>query len=112
MADCIFCRIVAGEIPARVVTEDDEVVAIEDVNPQAPVHVLVMPRRHVSDAREVGEDGLMSRVVAIANRVAELKGVSNGGYRLVVNVGPDAGMTVPHLHMHVLGGRAMSWPPG
>lgn len=112
MADCIFCRIAAGELPARVVAEDDEVIAIEDVAPQAPVHVLVLPRRHVVDIRGVGDDGLLPRLVAIANRVAAEKGVGDGGYRLVVNVGADGGQTVPHLHMHVLGGRPMTWPPG
>jgi histidine triad (HIT) family protein len=95
-----------------VVAEDDEVIAIEDIAPAAPVHVLVMPRRHVVDLREVGEDGLMARLVATANRVADEKGVGGGGYRVVVNVGRDAGQAVPHLHLHVLGGRALAWPPG
>lgn len=112
MADCIFCRIATGEVPSRVVTEDDHVIAIEDLNPQAPVHVLVLPRRHVADAREVGDDGLMDRVVAAANRVASIKGMLDDGYRLVVNVGRDGGQTVGHLHLHVLGGRSMTWPPG
>jgi histidine triad (HIT) family protein len=112
MADCIFCRIAAGEAPARVVAEDDDVIAIEDIAPQAPVHVLVIPRRHVADVREVGEDGLMARLVSTANWVAALEGVAGGGYRLVVNVGPDGGQQVPHLHLHVLGGRALAWPPG
>jgi histidine triad (HIT) family protein len=112
MADCIFCRIAAREVPATVVTEDDEVLAIEDIAPQAPVHVLVMPRRHVADVREVGDDGLLQRVLATANRVAVLKGVADAGYRLVVNVGEDGGQEVPHLHLHVLGGRRLTWPPG
>jgi histidine triad (HIT) family protein len=112
MADCIFCRIGSGELPARVVAEDDEVIAIEDVAPQAPVHVLVLPRRHVTDLREVGDDGLVGRLVATANRVAAEKGVAGDGYRVVVNVGANGGQTVPHLHVHVLGGRAMTWPPG
>jgi histidine triad (HIT) family protein len=112
MADCIFCRIAAGEVPARVVAEDDTVIAIDDINPAAPVHVLVMPRRHLADLREVGDDGLMARLVATANRVAADRGVGDGGYRLVVNVGRDGGQEIPHLHLHVLGGRAMAWPPG
>jgi histidine triad (HIT) family protein len=112
MADCIFCRIAAREVPATVVAEDDEVIAIEDIAPQAPVHVLVIPRRHVADIREVGEDGLLQRVVATANRVAEQRGVAGAGYRLVVNVGADGGQEVPHLHVHVLGGRRLAWPPG
>jgi histidine triad (HIT) family protein len=108
----MFCRIAAGEVPARVVAEDDGVLAIEDLNPQAPVHVLVLTRRHLADIREVDDDGLLGRLVATANRVAAEKGVAEPGYRLVVNVGPDAGQTVAHLHLHVLGGRRMSWPPG
>ena len=112
MADCVFCRIAAGAAPARVVAEDDGVLAIEDVNPQAPVHVLVIPRRHLADAREAGDDGLMGRLVATANRVAAERGLGERGYRLVINVGRDGGQAVPHLHLHVLGGRAMAWPPG
>jgi histidine triad (HIT) family protein len=112
MADCIFCRVAAGELPATVVAEDDGVLVIEDLNPQAPVHVLVLPRRHVADIRELDDDGLLGRLVATANRVAEAKGVAGSGYRLVANVGQDAGQTVAHLHLHVLGGRPMSWPPG
>jgi histidine triad (HIT) family protein len=112
MADCVFCRIGAGEIPARVVVEDDEVIAIEDLAPQAPVHVLVLPRRHLADLREVDDDGLAGRLIATANRVASLKGVAGDGYRVVVNIGANGGQTVPHLHVHVLGGRAMTWPPG
>jgi histidine triad (HIT) family protein len=112
MADCVFCRIAAGELPATVVAEDEEALAIEDIAPQAPVHVLVIPRRHVSGLPEVGDDGLAARLVALANRVAELKGVAAGGYRVVVNVGRDAGQAVHHLHLHVLGGRRLGWPPG
>lgn len=112
MADCIFCRIVAGELPAQVVAEDDGVLAVEDVNPQAPVHVLVLPRQHVADIREVDDDGLLGRLVATANRVAADRGVAGSGYRLVVNTGPEAGQSVAHLHLHVLGGRPMGWPPG
>lgn len=112
MADCVFCGIAAGEVPARVVAEDDCVIAIEDLNPQAPVHVLVMPRQHLVDLREVGDDGLVDRLVATANQVAAAKGVAEDGYRVVVNVGSHGGQTVPHLHVHVLGGRPMTWPPG
>ena len=112
MADCIFCRIAAGEAPARVVAEDPDVLAIEDVRPQAPVHVLVIPRQHVADLREVGEEGLLARLMATAKRVAAIKEVADAGYRVVVNVGADGGQEVPHLHLHVLGGRSMTWPPG
>lgn len=111
MADCVFCRIVAGKAPAHVVAEDDVAVAFEDIRPQAPVHVLVVPRRHVANARDA-EDGLMGRLVAMANRVAGVKGIAESGYRLVANVGRDAGQDVLHLHLHVLGGRPLAWPPG
>ena len=112
MADCIFCRIAAGEAPARVVAEDDDVVAFEDVRPQAPLHVLVIPRRHVAGVHEVAEDGLLGRLVATAGRVAVERGVAEDGYRLVVNAGADGGQEVLHLHLHLLAGRPMTWPPG
>jgi histidine triad (HIT) family protein len=112
VADCVFCRVAAGEVPARIVAEDERVVAFEDINPQAPVHVLVIPRDHVVDIRGVGDGETLGRLVATANRVAEMKGVAGDGYRLVVNVGPDAGQSVLHLHVHVLGGRRLGWPPG
>lgn len=112
MAGCVFCRIAAGDLPATVVAEDEEALAIEDIAPQAPVHVLVIPRRHVSGLPEIGDGGLAGRLVVLANRVAELKGVAGGGYRVVVNVGRDAGQAVHHLHLHVLGGRRLGWPPG
>lgn len=114
MPDCLFCSIVAGDIPSDVVLETDDVVAFRDVNPQAPVHVLVVPRRHVEDlhALDAGDDALLGELVRVARRVADEEGVAAGGYRVVVNVGPDAGMSVPHLHLHVLGGRPFAWPPG
>lgn len=112
LADCIFCRIVAGEVKSNIVQQDDQVVAIEDLNPQAPVHVLVLPKRHLADIREVDDPDLLFRIFSVANQVADVKGVAAGGYRLVINSGPDAGQTVQHLHVHVLGGRQMSWPPG
>lgn len=112
MADCIFCRIVAREVPARVLAEDEDVIAIADIAPQAPVHALVIPRRHVADPRDVDDPGLFARLVATAASVAAREGVADGGYRVVVNVGRDGGQTVSHLHVHVLGGRPMVWPPG
>jgi histidine triad (HIT) family protein len=111
--DCVFCRIVAGEIPAKVVARDDGIVAIEDVNPQAPVHLLVMPVEHhanigeLSDARDAE---LMARLIGLASKLGREKG--KNGYRLVMNTGPDGGQTVDHLHVHVLAGRFMTWPPG
>jgi histidine triad (HIT) family protein len=112
--DCIFCRIVHGEIAAQVVREDTDTIAFRDLNPQAPVHVLVVPRRHiasVNDATEAERDVLGGLIVA-ARAVAQAEQLAESGYRLVLNTGPDAGQTVPHVHLHVLGGRAMRWPPG
>jgi histidine triad (HIT) family protein len=111
--DCLFCRIVADEIPSDRVLEDDDVVAFRDVNPQAPTHVLVVPRRHVPDVDTLGVDdaGLLSSLFAAVRRVAELENLSKG-YRVVTNVGAESGQSVFHLHLHVLGGRRMEWPPG
>jgi histidine triad (HIT) family protein len=111
--NCLFCKLVAGEIPSDRVHEDDEVVAFRDINPQAPTHVLAIPRRHIADARALTEtDGpLLERLFAVLRDIAEDEGL-DAGYRIVTNVGPDAGQTVFHLHLHLLGGRPMSWPPG
>lgn len=111
MTECLFCRIVAGEIPAQVVYEDDAVVAFRDVNPQAPVHVLVVPREHVPTLTAAAAD-LVGRVAAAATTVAAQQGIEESGYRTVVNTGPDAQQSVPHLHFHVIGGRQLGWPPG
>jgi histidine triad (HIT) family protein len=113
-ADCIFCRIVAGEIPADVVLRSEHALAFRDLNPQAPVHVLVIPLRHVDNAATVSHDDaeVMADMVVAARRVAEAEGVADSGYRLVLNVGDDGGNTVGHLHLHVLGGRRLGWPPG
>jgi histidine triad (HIT) family protein len=112
-ADCLFCRIVAGEIPATKVHADDTVVAIRDIGPQAPTHVLVIPTRHVESAADLTEaDGpMLGRMFAVAAGIAKAEGL-DGGWRLVTNVGPDAGQSVAHLHVHLLGGRRMTWPPG
>ena len=114
MADCIFCRIVAGEIPARVVLENEHAIAFHDLDPKAPTHVLVIPRRHVAsiDAMADGDEELIGRVMAMARDVARAEGVDGGGYRLVTNIGANAGQSVDHLHIHVLGGRRLTWPPG
>jgi histidine triad (HIT) family protein len=114
MSDCIFCSIAAHETPSSIVREDDLVVAIRDNAPQAPVHVLVMPRDHVASVAELGSDQpeLWNRMLTVARDVAQSEGVAGDGYRLVVNVGRKGGQTVSHLHMHVLGGRQMVWPPG
>ncbi len=112
-ADCLFCRIAAGEIPATKVHEDDLVLAIRDINPQAPTHVLVLPLAHIASAADLVEaDGpLLGRLFAVAARIARDEGLG-GGWRLVTNVGSDAGQSVDHLHLHLLGGRPMTWPPG
>ena len=109
----IFERICSKEIPAKIVYEDEEVVAFVDINPQAPVHVLVVPRRHIARISEATEQdqALLGRLLLKAARVADSLGLS-GGYRLVINNGPDGGESVPHLHCHILGGRRLAWPPG
>lgn len=114
MENCLFCRIVAGEIPADVVARTSGTVAFRDINPQAPVHVLVVPTEHIDDAAalDTGHAAMLAELHTTARSVAETEGLSATGYRLVFNVGDDAGNTVPHLHLHVLGGRALAWPPG
>lgn len=115
MTDCIFCRIASGEIPAKVVKRTADAVAFHDLNPQAPVHVLVIPTRHLTAARDArGEEGtqLLGRTLAFATEVATELGLDAGGYRIVTNSGADGGQTVLHLHFHLLGGRRMTWPPG
>jgi histidine triad (HIT) family protein len=114
MSDCLFCRIVAGEIPASIVAEDDELLAFRDINPQAPVHLLVIPRRHIANtaASVEGDEALLGRLLRFGCRVAAESGVAASGFRLVLNNGPDSGEAVPHLHLHVLGGRPLAWPPG
>jgi histidine triad (HIT) family protein len=114
MTNCIFCRIASGDIPANVVYQDDQVVAFRDLNPQAPTHVLVIPRRHVATLNDLGEAdaGLVGRMYLAARQIAADEGVAERGYRTVFNCNADAGQSVFHLHLHVLGGRPMGWPPG
>lgn len=111
--DCLFCRIVAGEIPSDRVHEDDDVLAFRDIAPKAPTHVLVIPRRHIPDAHALtAADGdLLAKLFGVARSVADRAGLENG-YRVVTNIGPESGQTVFHLHFHLLGGRPMAWPPG
>ncbi|MEI8260957.1 MAG: histidine triad nucleotide-binding protein [Actinomycetes bacterium] len=113
MSDCLFCAIVAGDIPADIVWRNDDVVAFRDINPQAPVHVLVIPTVHMSDVEELAlsDPPLAASMLEAATRVAELEGVS-GSFRLVFNTGAGAGQSVFHAHAHVLGGRDFTWPPG
>jgi histidine triad (HIT) family protein len=114
MAGCLFCNIVAGKTPADVVLDNEHVLAFRDIRPVAPVHVLVIPKVHLPGIHEATAEhaAVLGQVLLGARDVAEKLGLGNGGYRLVVNQGPDAGQTVFHLHCHVLGGRAMAWPPG
>jgi histidine triad (HIT) family protein len=111
--DCLFCRIVSKDVPAQVVLDSDDVLAFRDVNPQAPTHILVIPKEHIASLEAVGErhGPLLASLVAAVNEVAREDGVA-GGFRVVTNVGRAAGQSVDHLHLHVLGGRGMTWPPG
>lgn len=110
--DCIFCKIVAGEIPCDKVMETDSVLAFRDINPQAPTHVLVIPKKHVPGVPDATEDDDLGGLLLACKEVARLEGVDRTGYRLVINSGQQGGQTVNHLHVHVLGGRQMTWPPG
>lgn len=113
-ADCIFCRIAQGEIPAQVVREDDDTIAFRDLDPKAPLHVLVIPKRHIGSVNDVrsSDRELMGSLFVAAREIAESEGVAGTGYRLVMNTGSGAGQSVHHVHLHVLGGRALTWPPG
>lgn len=111
-ASCIFCRIASGEIPSARVMESEHCLAFRDLSPQAPTHVLVIPRRHVGSLNELDDPALASALFAMARDVARAEGIAESGYRVVANTNGDGGQTVFHLHLHVLGGRAMRWPPG
>ncbi len=114
MADCLFCAIVAGEVPATTVLETDRILAFRDIDPQAPMHVLVIPKEHYPDvaALAAADGGLLGEVISGAHNVAAGEGVSQTGYRVVFNTGAHAGQAIPHVHGHVLGGRFLAWPPG
>ena len=114
MPTCLFCRIVRREIPASLVYEDDQIVAFNDINPQAPTHVLIIPKRHVEtlNALEAGDDPLIGAMARVAASIAQDRGIADSGYRTVCNTNRDAGQTVFHIHLHLLGGRALGWPPG
>ncbi len=113
--DCLFCKIVSGAIPAKRVFEDDQAIAFRDINPQAPTHILVVPKKHLASLADVGstqeDEELLGHLLAIVVQIARNESLS-GGYRTVINTGSDGGQTVDHLHLHLLGGRAMHWPPG
>ena len=112
--NCLFCKIVAGEIPAALVHEDARAVAFRDINPQAPTHVLVIPRAHIESLNDAAQtdEPLLGHLLRVAARVANREGLSESGYRTVVNTGADAGQSVFHVHVHLLGGRNLAWPPG
>ena len=112
--DCIFCKIVAKEIPSNIVYQDERVTAFRDTNPQMPVHTLIVPNVHIANTEEIepGQAEAVGALLVAAREVARLEGVTESGYRLAINTGRDANNVVPHLHMHLLGGRRMTWPPG
>jgi len=112
--DCLFCRIAAGEIPAKIVREDAIAVAFEDINPHAPLHVLVVPRQHIATLNELtdGDEALVGHLVGMARDIARDRGFDDSGYRTVFNCNADGGQTVFHIHLHLLGGRSLTWPPG
>jgi histidine triad (HIT) family protein len=114
MTDCLFCKIVERKIPAAIVHEDEQTLAFDDINPQAPVHTLVIPKTHLATVQSCGpqDQGLLGQLLLVCAAVANQKGLAESGYRLVTNTGWDGGQTVFHLHVHVLGGRRMAWPPG
>jgi histidine triad (HIT) family protein len=110
--NCLFCKIVAGEIPAKLVAETLDAIAFRDIDPKAPVHVLVVPRLHADSLAVAKDEAMLGHLLAFAAQVAEHEGIAESGYRTVVNTRKDGGQTVDHLHLHVLGGRHMNWPPG
>jgi histidine triad (HIT) family protein len=114
MADCLFCRIIAGEIPGTFVYQDERIVALNDINPQAAMHVLVVPRRHIASLNDLSpaDDALVGEMTRVAAKIAGEHGHAERGYRTVFNCNADAGQTVFHIHLHVLGGRRLGWPPG
>lgn len=114
VSDCLFCAIADGQVPATRVLESDRALAFRDINPQAPVHVLVISKQHHQDVAAIAKagDGLLDDLVTLAHEVARAEGVADTGYRVVFNTGADAGQTVQHVHAHVLGGRSLDWPPG
>src|ERR1043166_2283771 len=114
MTDCLFCKIVKREIPGSIVYEDERVLAFNDINPQAPTHVLIVPKRHIPSLSDLApdDDALVGELVRRAAAIAKARGIANGGFRTVFNTNRDAGQTVFHIHLHLLGGRSLHWPPG
>jgi histidine triad (HIT) family protein len=114
MSDCLFCKIIKREIPASIVYEDDQILAFNDINPQGPTHVLVLPKRHIASLSELtqSDDALVGEIIRRAAHIAAERGIAAGGFRTVFNTNRDAGQTVFHIHLHLIGGRSMGWPPG
>jgi histidine triad (HIT) family protein len=114
MENCIFCKIAAGLIPSNKVYEDESIFAFRDINPEAPVHILIIPKKHISSVNdlELGDEELIGKIFITAKKIAKDEGISESGFRIVTNCGRDGGQTVPHLHFHILGGRNLKWPPG
>jgi histidine triad (HIT) family protein len=114
MADCLFCKIIAGEIPSTKVYEDDYVLAFRDIEPQAPQHIIIIPKAHIASANEITAENssLIGKIFEVASKIAKELGFSENGYRIVNNCGEDGGQTVGHIHFHLLGGRNLQWPPG
>ncbi len=110
--DCLFCKIVRKEIPAKLVAEDEHCVAFRDINPQAPTHILIVPREHVANLNVARDAEMLGRLTLMAAELAKKEGIAESGWRTVMNTGPGAGQTVFHIHLHLLGGRPMHWPPG
>jgi histidine triad (HIT) family protein len=114
MTDCLFCKICSKKLPARIIYEDERALAFEDINPQAPMHTLIIPKKHISTTLDLTKDDndLIGHLYQVANRIAREKGIAERGFRLVMNTNSEAGQSVYHVHLHVLGGRTMHWPPG
>jgi len=112
--DCVFCKIINKEIPAKIVYEDEDLIAINDANPQAPIHLLLIPKQHLKSIMEINDENaqILEQIIKLAQKLAGEFWIDEKGFRLVVNTGNDGGQTVPHLHFHLLGGRFMKWPPG
>ncbi len=112
--DCLFCKIINGEIPSSKVYEDEKVYAFRDIEPQAPTHILIIPKEHIASANELNEENasIVGHIFAVAAKIAKEEGIADNGYRIVNNCGQDGGQTVGHLHFHMLGGRSLQWPPG
>jgi histidine triad (HIT) family protein len=109
---CIFCRIARGEVPAQMLVNNKEIAAFRDVNPQAPVHILIIPKRHIASLDDASDSDILGRMMSLAAALARQEKIAKSGYRTVINTGRDGGQSVDHLHIHLLGGRAMTWPPG